>query len=263
MKFKTKVKKHAPAILTGLAIIGTIGAVVSAIKCKPKYDELVEEKQKEREDEKEEITKKDVVVCAMRAYWPTLLLVAASATCAIASTYIGARRVAETAAIASTTKKCYDEYRAAVEKKVKEHTRDEIEDEIAKSKMEQAETKMMNAPSEKTHLFGKRRGDQLFFDCWSGRYFEAESIEDVRSAINSLNEEILNCPSVPVNSYYQYLGLPETDDGERLEWVTGEKGFRCLDVRYIPKLIDDGPFKGRTCIGIKFAAGSEPFNIAY
>lgn len=262
MKFKAKIKKQLPAILTGLAIAGTIGAVVSAVKCKPKYDKLVEEKRKEKEEKKEDLTKKDILVSAMKAYWPTLLLIAASAGCAIGSTYIGARRVAETAALASTTKKVYDEYRTAVEKKLKEKQKDEIIDDIAKTKMEKAEEKIKNIPSEHVQLYNKGRGDQLFYDSWSGRFFEADSIEDIRSAINSLNEEILNQPSVNVNTYYSYLGLPETKDGERLEWCTGENGFRCVDVRYVPKLIDDGPFKGRTCIALQFASGSEPFNIS-
>lgn len=261
MKFKAKVKKHAPAILTGLAIVGTIGAVVSAIKCKPKYDKLVEEKRKEKEEKNEELTKKDILVAGMKAYWPTLLLIAASAGCAIGSTYIGYRRVAETAALATTTKKVYDEYRGAVEKKLKEKQKDEVIDDIAKGRMEKAEAKIKNMPTESVHVYNRGRGDQLFFDSWSGRYFEAGSMEDVRAAINSLNEEVLNQPSVDVNTYYSYLGLPETDEGGKLEWATGKDGFRCIDVRYVPKLIEDGPFKGRTCIAVQFASGSEPFNI--
>lgn len=256
-----KLKKHGPAILTGVAILGTIGAVVSAIKCKPKYDKIVEEKRAEKEKNGEELTKKDIFVAGMKAYWPTLLLIAASAGCAIASTYIGAKRVAETAAIASTTKKVYDEYRTAVEKKLTERKKDEIIDDIAKARMEKAESKIKDAPTEHVTLYNRGRGDQLFFDSWSGRYFEAGSIEDIRAAINNLNEEILNQPSVDVNTYYSYLGLPETDEGSKIEWCTGRDGFRCLDVRYVPKLIEEGPFKGRTCIALQFASGSEPFNV--
>ena len=261
MKAIKEIKKHAPAILTGLAIAGTIGAVVSAIKCKPKYDKIVEEKRTEKEKNGEKLTKKDILVSSMKAYWPTLILIAVSAGCAIGSTYIGARRVAETAAIASTTKKCYDEYRTAVEKKLKDKQKDEIIDDIAKTKMEKAEAKIKNAPAENVHIYNRGRGDQLFFDSWSGRYFEADSMEDIRAAINNLNEEILNQPSVDVNTYYGYLGLPDTKEGEHLEWCTGNDGFRCIDVRYVPKLIDDGPFKGRTCIAIQFAPGSEPSNV--
>lgn len=258
--FKT-LKKQSPAILTGLAIAGTIGAVVSALKCKPKYDKLVEDKRKEKEENNEELSKKDIFIAGMKAYWPTLLLIAASAGCAIASTYIGAKRVAETAAIASTTKKVYDEYREAVEKKLKEKQKDEIIDDIAKGRMEKAEEKIKNVPAEHVTLYNRGRGDQLFFDSWSGRYFETGSIEDVRSAINSLNEEVLNEPSVDVNTYYSYLGLPETNDGAKLEWRTGTNGFKCIDVRYVPKLIEEGPFKGRTCIAVQFAPGSEPDNV--
>ena len=262
--FKT-LKKQGPAILTGLAIAGTIGAVVSALKCKPKYDKLVEDKRKEKEENNEELSKKDIFIAGMKAYWPTLILIAASAGCAISSTYIGARKVADAAAVAATTKKLYDDYRHAVESKLKEKVKDEIEDDLAKNKMNEAENRMKDVKpglSEQVFLYNKGRGDQLFFDCWSGRYFEADGMESVRSAINNLNEEILNCPSVDVNTYYSYLGLPETDDGAKIEWCSGTNGFRCIDVRYVPKLIEDGPFKGRTCIAIKFASGSEPFNFS-
>ena len=261
MKAIKVIKKHSPAILTGLAIAGTIGAVVSAIKCKPKYDKIVEEKREEKAKNNEELTKKDILVAGIKAYWPTVLLIVASAGCAIGSTYIGARRVAETAAIASTTKKVYDEYRDAVEKKLKDKQKDEIIDDIAKSRMEKAEAKIKSAPSEQVTLYNRGRGDQLFFDCWSGRYFEADSLEDVRAAINDLNEEILNQPSVDVNTYYNYIGLPDTGDGSKLEWCTGESGFRCIDMRYVPKLIQEGPFKNRTCIALQFAPGSEPTTI--
>lgn len=255
-------KKHSPAILTGLAIAGTIGAVVSAIIARPKYDKIIDERKAEAEKKNEELTKKDILVAGIKAYWPTLLLIAASAGCAIGSTWIGSKRVASAAAVAATSKKVYDEYREAVEKKLKEKQKLEVEDEMAKAKMEKAESKIINTPSEHIHVYNSGRGDQLFFDCWSGRYFEAESMETVRAAINSLNEEILNSPSVDVNTYYTYLGLPETDDGTKLEWCTGDNGFRCIDMRYVPKLIEEGPFKGRTCIALKFASGCEPFNLS-
>ena len=260
-KALTTIKKYSPMILTGCAIVGTVGAAVTAVKCKPRYDNLVEQKREEKEKNGEELTKKDILVSGCKAYWPAILLIVLSAGCGIGSTYIGAKRVAETAAIASTTKKCYDEYRQAVEKKLKEKQKDEIIDDLAKAKMEKAEEKIKNVPSEQVNLYNRGRGDQLFFDCWSGRYFEANSIEDIRAAINSLNEEVLNQPSVDVNTYYSYIGLPETKDGAKLEWCTGKDGFRCIDVRYVPKLIDEGPFKGRTCIALEFASGSEPMNI--
>ena len=41
-------KKHSPAIFTGIAVAGTVGAVVLAVNATPKAEKLIEEARKEK-----------------------------------------------------------------------------------------------------------------------------------------------------------------------------------------------------------------------
>ena len=130
-------KKHLPTILTAGAIVATAGAVVTGIMRKSKYDKIIEEKKKDlKEDEK--VAKKDILVAGMKAYWPTLILIAVSAACGIAANKINTKRIAEYAGVAATTKEVYDRYRESAEKHLKDKAKAEETLSAAKQELEDA-----------------------------------------------------------------------------------------------------------------------------
>ena len=67
--------------------------------------------------------------------------------------------------------------------------------------------------------------DMLFFDEYSGRYFEL-TLFDLQNAVYRLNRTFALEGYTNLNEFYRYVDLPETDYGEVLGW----SGLKCWEV---------------------------------
>lgn len=92
------------------------------------------------------------------------------------------------------------------------------------------------------------RGDSLFFEVYSGRYFRSD-VDTIKKAVNDLNEELFNNGMVTLNEFYNALGLPETKLGDDYVF-DAQKGTIKVDYMY-SNAEDDSP-----CAEIEFE--SEP-----
>ena len=264
---KHKIVKKAPAILTVAAIVGTVGAVVSAVKRKPVYDRLIEEKQAEKKDG-EKVTKKEVAVAAMKAYWPTLILIAVSGACAIGSNVIFAKRVTEYAAVAASTKKVYDEYREAAEKHLKPKAKEEVGDDIAKARMEKAFetlTPESKIPQMMEEVNGPKSGEwQYMCDIWSGQIFWGER-NTIEKGFNDFNSRYIlqdHHDYIALSWLYDELKIPINDKIENLKhhgWAYDHK--KALEYMWVTYPITTGPLQGKIVWGFQLRPGSEPLDV--
>lgn len=267
MKFKSikaGIVKHAPTILTIAAIASTVGAVASAIVMRPKYDKIIEEKKKAlKEDEK--VTKKDILVAGMKAYWPTLILIAVSATCGVSANIINAKRVAEYAGVAATTKELYDRYRESAEKHLKSKAKEEVADDIAKEKMEQVFSELpkdVSIPKQKS-FYGPKAGEpQLMCDVGTGTPFEGEANEIERrfNKFNSLYILKDHHDYIPATWFYEEMDIPvDADFIKHLGWAYDRK--EPLEFTWVPYPIQSGPYAGKIVWGFQLRPGSEPLDV--
>ena len=67
--------------------------------------------------------------------------------------------------------------------------------------------------------------DILFFDEYSGRYFES-TLFNLQNAIYKLNRTFALEGYTNLNEFYRYVDLPETEYGEVLGW----SGLKCWEV---------------------------------
>lgn len=255
-------KKHSPAILTGMAIAGTIGAVVSAIIMKPKYDQLINEKKEEAEAAETEVTKKDIIVAGFKAYWPTLILIAASAGCAIGANVINSKRVAGAMAAAAGFKKLADDTLAAAEKKLNPNKMKEMTDEIAKSRMDEG-FKDVNPSKIASQKYVPQGGEQLLYDCWLGKPFYGDPDKIKKDFMVFQDAYFLHGDDdIRLESFYMELDIPfnRTPAIKHQGWKLGRE---LPEFKWVPMEIKDGPLAGQLCRGLQWCNGSMPELLVY
>lgn len=254
-------KKHSPAILTGLAVAGTIGAVVSGIMLKPKYDQIIEEKKAAAEEEDKEVSKKDILVAGFKAWWPTVLLIVFSSGCAIGANIINAKRVAAMAATAAGFKKLADDTLAAAQTKLSPNKMKEVTDEIAKARMSEGlkDVEPETIPKQKY----AKEGTTLLYDCWLGKPFYGDRNKIFNDYV-TFKDAYFNHgdDDVRLESFYMELDIPfnKTPAIKHQGWKLGRE---LPEFKWVPMEIPDGPLAGQLCHGLQWCNGSMPELLVY
>jgi hypothetical protein len=79
------------------------------------------------------------------------------------------------------------------------------------------------------------KGETLFYDSLSGRYFKND-MENIRKAQNDFNSELLTEMYKPLNEFYHYISLQDTELGKNLGWDTDG----LLDIHFSAKIASNG-----------------------
>lgn len=217
-----KIIDNSPAILTGIAVVGAISAVVMAVKATPAAMDALEEDRHEREKEAEEnnedpsevtTTWKDAVRVCWKLYLPTTLTLTTSIAGAVASNYVSSKRAGALATAFAISQETFRTYQDKVIEEIGKKKEEGIRDKIAKDKAKAS-------PYDGNTVILSGNGNYLFYDSYSGRYFRTD-ISNVDKAKNELNSKINNEMYATVNDFYDILNLRELkriDGGESLGW---------------------------------------------
>ena len=101
----------------------------------------------------------------------------------------------------------YKEYKKKVEESYGEEASSHIREEIAKDKYVDEDIKVED-------------GKRLFYDEFSGRYFESTT-KDVIEAEYNLNRQMAYNGGAYLNEFYEFLGLEPIEAGSELGWSQG------------------------------------------
>lgn len=198
--------KNSPAILTGCGIAGiavtAVSAVYATIEARDNIYNAEEEKQ-------EPLTKKEVVKVTWKCYIPVLVAGVSTSACFVGAQTINARKNAMLASLYSMTTANFNEYREAVIKKLGTKKEEEVQDEVSRKRLEDNPLS-----SSEVYIID---GDTLCYDSWSGRYFKS-SIEKIRGAVNTINHDLNNELTIPLNDFYFLLNLPTIKAGDKTGW---------------------------------------------
>ena len=229
-------RKHSPEILTGIGIAGMLSTTVFAVRATPKALMLIEEKKREKKfaGEQPELTKVEVIKAAWRPYIPAAVTGVASVACLVGASSVNARRNAALAAAYALSETTLADYKEKVVKTLGEKKALEVKDAIAKDKIE-------NDPVGRKEIVITDKGETLFYESLSGRYFKSD-YEAIRSAVNTLNEQLLLDEYISLNEFYEAIGLDSIEPlGEQLKWRvrpdSSDKGLIQLD--FSSQLTDD------------------------
>lgn len=232
------VKKYTPEILTGIGITGMVTTTVLAVRATPKALILIEEKKRAKKFEgsdNPELTKIETVKAAWKCYIPAAVTGVCSIACLVGASSVNARRNAALAAAYTISETALSEYKEKVIETVGEKKEQAVRDAIAKDKVE-------SNPVTQNNVILTDNGNTLCFDSLSGRYFKSD-IEQIRRAVNNLNERLLLDTYVSLNEYYDEIGLEEIHIGDQLGWTvnpdSSDRGLIELD--FSSQLTDGTP----------------------
>lgn len=197
------IKRNASTILTCMGSAGVIATSVMAVKATPKAMESLEEAKEEKGDE---LTKFEMVMTAGPNYIPAIAVGVSTIACIFGSNVLNKRNQAALVSAYALIDNSYKEYKNKVKELYGEEADENVRQEVAKDKYD--ENDILDA-----------NGEELFYDEFSGRYFKS-TIYKVQRAQYDLNRELIMTECVPLNYYYELLGLPPIEGGDKLGWST-------------------------------------------
>ncbi len=228
------IERESPTILIGLGIAGIATTVILAVRATPKALYLLEEEEARRyadESKREPLTKLDIVKLTWKCYVPAALVGVGTAACFIGAHSINLRRNAVLAGLYTVSETALREYQEKVIEVIGQNKENKIREAIIDDKLKEN-------PASKNEIFVTGKGKVLFYDSWSGRYFESE-METVRKIQNDLNQRLLTGQEayLPLNSFYYDLGIGGINAGEDIGW-SFDNGM--LDIKFTTKIADNG-----------------------
>lgn len=196
--------RNASTILTCIGGIGVIATAVMSAKATPKAMTRIELAQEEKG---EELTKFEKVQAAAPSYIPAVLMGVSTIACVFGANVLNKRNQAALMSAYALLDNSYKDYKKKVIDIYGEEADAEVRTAIAKDRYE--EGSMIVNP-----------GNQLFYDEFSGRYFES-TMEKLISAQYAINRKIQLEGGAYLNEFYEELDIPPTDYGEHLGWSSG------------------------------------------
>lgn len=206
---------NSPAILTGVAVVGTATTAYLTGRASFKAAEVLRSKELHFEAELErEMDLKDKVELTWKLYISAAGTGLLTAACIICANRISDRRAAALASAYSLAQRGFEEYRVKVIEKIGQNKEEQVRTEIAQKHVEEA---LERNPQQVIIMDGTTG----FHDDWSGRLFESD-METVKSAVNKVNHQIINHMYASINDFYDAVGWPTIPAGDDFGWNTNE-----------------------------------------
>ena len=194
-----ELSKNSPKILTAMGIVGCFGAIVAAVKAKPKADLLIHEakavKAAEANENGEALNIEDIKLTPLEtakavapAYWPTAATFVLSAGAIFASDYISDKRQVALSAAYAIADTSLKEFQKKSEETIGQKKTAEIEQKITQDHV----TK--NPPSpEQINFLDLNQGYSLFMAPYTEEIFCAR-IDSVHDVFINANMRLSNDP---------------------------------------------------------------------
>lgn len=212
-------KKNGPTILTCIGSVGVVITSVMAIKATPKAIVLLEDA---RDEKGNDLTKFEKVMVAGPAYIPTIIVGTSTIACVFGANILNQRQQAALMSVYALLDSTYKEYQSKVVDLYGEEADSRVKKEIAKDKC-LGDDKLVD-------------NDALFYDEFSGRYFESTNAKVLKAEYET-NKKISDHGGACLNDFYRALGLGPTRYGDRLGWSVNDLS---LDFRHEKFILDDG-----------------------
>lgn len=230
--------KHSPEILVGIGIAGWVTTTVLAVKATPKVLKLIEEKKEE--EGKDKLTPIETIKTVWKPCVPVVVTGVAATTCLIRGNSISLRRNAALATAYKISETALTEYKEKVVETIGEKKEQVIKDKIAKKKVEDNPV-----PTASNSVIITGKGDTLCLDAVFGQYFHSD-IESIRKALNDINYRLISEEYVSVNDFYDELGIPHIEIGDRVGWNIGRDGQ--VDISFSSQIASNG----QPCLVIQY-----------
>lgn len=234
-RLEKTVADNSPAILTGMAVVGTLTTAYLTGKATFKAADIIRIENLHRDDRHEDdLGVKDASLLVWKLYIPAVTSAAFTCTAIICANRIGTRRATALAAAYSISERAFDEYKEKVVEKLGQGREREIHEKLAQERAEKAKN---------TEVIITGTGEVLCYDTITGRLFKSD-MEKLRKAQNDLNEQLINNVYASLGDFYNLIGLPATPYSEEVGWNTD----KLLEITFSSVLIDGVP-----CIALEYS----------
>lgn len=223
------IKKNSPLILTIIGAVGVAATTVAAVKATPKALRLIEEA---KEEKGEELTKLEVVKTTAVCYIPAAVIFTATMACIFSANILSQKQQATLTGAYAMLDQSYKKYRAKVKELYGNDADGKVKCAVAKDELEKQD--IVKSDNDKI----------LFYDDYSGRYFESD-METVLRAEYLANRTIMTECICTLAEFYKYLGLSADDDlwnyiGWNCDTISEWTGTYWLDFHNEKTVMNDG-----------------------
>lgn len=207
-------KKNSATILTVAATAGVIITSVLSAKAAIKASRVLAHKE---EKKGEKLTFEETISAVWTIYIPPVVAGISTITCVFGANILNQRQQASLASAYALIENSYKEYKAKLKELYGEEAHNNIIDAIAVKKCEDVYISAGGLESAYNQEIESDTEPRLFYDEYSGRYFES-TIEKVLLAEYHLNRNYILRGFARLNDFYEFLGLEQTDYDEAVGW---------------------------------------------
>jgi hypothetical protein len=197
---------NSPTLLTAIGVTGTISTALLTARATFGAADIIMEAQNWQDIQElgHPLDRKEKVQLVWKVYIPPVATGVVTIVCIIMANRIGHRRAAAVAAAYSISQEAFEQYREKIVEKLGEKQERAARDEIAQEQVRR------DPPREVI-------GDVLMRDSFSGRYFRSK-VEDVRKAVNDVNQQILGMGYSSLTDFYHLINLDSTSVSDEVGW---------------------------------------------
>lgn len=217
---KDFVVKNLPTILTVGGVVTSVTSTVYACIATPKAIKAVEDMKEEvisrrypdeiPENPDTSIGVVNYIKALAPIYWPVVVSECTAIACIVGSNSVNLKRQAALFAAYTMSENNLNDYKKKVLEKFGKNKSEEVRDEVIK---DQFREKTKNNPEALTYYTGY--GDYPCYDAICGDKFTC-SKNRIEKVINDINEKLNRGDVVPLNDYYEGVGLRTRDIGDAL-----------------------------------------------
>lgn len=231
------IRKHISTVLCVIATAGIAATAILTAKATPKAMKLIEEAKKE----KNELSKADTVIAAAPAYIPAIVSGVMTAVCIFGANALSIKQQASLMSAYGILHANYGKYTGKVKELLGVKTHEQILEAIAVEKADKNSTiyipDIMGSVSLGAGNIQEEK--RLFYDSFSGRYFESTFGRVLEAEYHLNRNYALGC-DVTMNDFYLFLGIDKVDGCDDVGWAdyNGEIGW--IDFDNVLSRLDDG-----------------------
>lgn len=224
------VSDNSPAILSGVAVAGTVATAVLTGRASIKAVRRLEN------EPPFELDRRNAIEKVWKLYIPPVATGVLTITCIIGANRIGNRRAVAMAAAFAISEQAFEDYKLKVVEKLGRNKERNARDELAQEQVDRNPV----SSREVVIVAGK---DVLCCDLYTGRYFYSD-MESLRKAQNDLNAKVFNWNYASLTDFYELIGLPLTSVSDELGWNLDKP----LELEFSTVMSEDN----RPCIAVSF-----------
>lgn len=242
-KLRPYIKKYSPVALSCIASVGVAVTAVVAVKATPKaMAKIHADSRKNHDGDPYAYTKKEAVVSAWECYVPAVVFGASTIACIMGANALNRRQQAALTSAYALVQSSYKEYKDKLKELYGEEAHNAIIDSIAKEKCKDISISANGGWYDSSLDFGEGMEPEVsrtFYDSFSQRYFES-TIEKVIQAEYHLNRNFMFAGVIPLNDFYEFLGLEKTELGDAVGWSSCNGDIYWIDFNHHRLTLDDG-----------------------